>query len=75
MTGPCICVLCLEDACAADVNPVFNPVGPRLVSTSPAFVKSSAYHPAGPHDRLPKTVNQAPISGGGKVRHNLHSSL
>ena len=24
---------------------------------------------------LPKTVNRAPIVGGGRFRHNLHSSL
>ena len=29
-------------------------VGLGLVSTSPAFVKSSASHPAGPHSRLDK---------------------
>ena len=28
---------------------VFKVVGPGLVSTSPAFVNSSASHPAGPH--------------------------
>ena len=51
-------------------------VGPGLVSTSTAFVRSSASHPAGLHYRLAqKTVNRAPISGIGKVRHNLHSSL
>ena len=27
-------------------------VGPGFVSTSPAFMKSSASHPAGPHDRF-----------------------
>ena len=27
-------------------------VGPGLVSTSPAFVRSSASHPVGPHVRL-----------------------
>ena len=27
-------------------------VGPGLVSTSPAFVRSSASHPSGQHDRL-----------------------
>ena len=48
-------------------------VGPGLVSTSPAFVSSSASHSAGPH--VQKTVNRAPIAGGGEVRHNLHSSL
>ena len=30
----------------------------------------------GPHGRhAQKTVNRAPIAGGGGVRHNLHSSL
>ena len=33
---------------------LFNVVGPGLVSTSPAFVRSSASYPAGPHDRLPQ---------------------
>ena len=41
---------------------LFKVVGPGLVSTSPAFVSSSASHPAGPH--APKTVNRAPIAGG-----------
>ena len=63
----------------ADItNPDFlvNVVGPGLVSTSPAFVSSNASHPAGPHGRhAQKTVNRAPIAGGGEVRHNLHSSL
>ena len=55
---------------------LFKVVGPGLVSTSPSFVSSSASHPAGPHGRLAqKTVNRAPIAGGGKVRHNLHSSF
>ena len=55
---------------------LFKIVGPGLVSTSPAFVSSSASHPAGPYDRhAQKTVNRAPIAGGGEVRHNLHSSL
>ena len=55
---------------------LFKVVGPGLVSTSPVFVSSSASHPAGPHDRhAKKTVNRAPIAGGWKVRHNLHTSL
>ena len=55
---------------------LFKVVGPGLVSTSPAFVSSSASHPVGPHGRhAQKTVNRAPIAGGGEVRHNLHSSL
>ena len=53
---------------------LFKVVGPGLVSTSPAFGSSSASHPAGPHNRQ-KTVNRAPVAGGGKVRPNLHSSL
>ena len=44
--------------------------------TSAAFVGNSARHLAGPHGRhAQKTVNRAPIAGGGEVRHNLHSSL
>ena len=44
---------------------LFKVVGPGLVSTSPAFVSSSASHPAGPHGRhAQKTVNRAPIAGG-----------
>ena len=43
---------------------LFKVVGPGLVSTSPAFVSSSASHPAGPHGRhAQKTVNRAPIAG------------
>ena len=52
---------------------LFKVVGPGLVSTSPAFVSSSASHPAGLHAQ--KTVNRAPAVGGRKVQHNLHSSL
>ena len=38
---------------------LFKVVGPGLVSTSPAFVSSSASHPAGPHGRhAQKTVNR-----------------
>ena len=33
---------------------LFKVVGPGLVSTSPAFVSSSASHPAGPHGRHAK---------------------
>ena len=51
---------------------LFKVVGHGLVSTSPAFVSSSANHSAGPHDRhAQKTINRAPIAAGGKVRHNL----
>ena len=70
MAGPGICVLCLAD------TRLFKVVGPGLVSTSPAFVNSSASHPAGPYGRhAQKTVNWASIAGDGKVRHNLHGSL
>ena len=55
---------------------LFKVVRPGLVSTSPAFVNSSASHPAGPHDRhAGKKGKSGPIAGGGKVQHNLHSSL
>ena len=41
-------------------------VGPGFVSTSPACMRSSASHPAGPHGRLVyKTVNRAPMGAGG----------
>ena len=44
---------------------LFKVVGPGLVSTSPAFVSSSASHPAGPHGRhAQKTVNRAPYCWG-----------
>ena len=44
-----------------------------MVSTSPAFVSSSASHPAGPHAKKP--VNRAPTPGGGKIRHNFAQQL
>ena len=47
---------------------LFSVVGPGLVSTSPAFVSSSASHPAGPHGRhAQKTVNRGPplLGAGG----------
>ena len=48
-------------------------VGPGLVSTSPAFMRSIASHPAGPHGRLAqKNGYRAPIAGGGRGRDNLH---
>ena len=44
---------------------LFKVVGPGLVSTSPAFVRNSASHPAGPHGRhAKKTVNRAWGPGG-----------
>ena len=42
-------------------------VGPGVVSTSLAFMRSSASHPAGP---VRKTVNWTLISEDGMVRHN-----
>ena len=63
MVGPGICA----DACASEMHLVFNPVapygylipnmylcdvvGPGFVSTSPAFIRSSASHSEGPHGR------------------------
>ena len=89
MAGPGICVLCLADTCTFEVHPVFNPVSPYgyLLSdmylfmadiTNPDFLvceqqrqpSSGSAWPA-----CPKTVNRAPIAGGGEVRQNLHSSL
>ena len=63
---PCICLWQISQIqiCLCVV------VGPGFVLTSPAFMRSSASHSA-----CPKTVNRAPIGGGGRFRHNLHSSL
>ena len=48
-------------------------VGPGLVSTSPAFMRSIASHPAGPHGRpAPQNGNWSPIAGGGSGQHNLY---
>ena len=54
-----ICILCY-----ADTHTYLCVVGgPGFVSTSSAFMKSSAIHPSGPHGRLaPKTVNLDDIS-------------
>ena len=51
----------------ANTDCLFEVIGPGLVSTSPAFVRCSASHPVRPHSVLQKTVNQAPIAGGGSV--------
>ena len=46
---------------------LFKVVGPGLVTTSPAFVSSSASHPASPHGRHAQTtVNRAPLLGAGR---------
>ena len=51
-------------------------VGPGIVLTSLAFMRSSASHTVGPHSRPAKnTVNRVPIAGVGIYRHNLYSSL
>ena len=43
-------------------------LGPGLVSTSPAFMRCIASHPAGQHGRLaPKTVIGPPLLGAGVV--------
>ena len=58
---------------------LFKVVGPGLVSTSPAFVSSSASYPAGPHDRhAQKTVTiiiigYSPFSD--RVEHSLSSNV
>ena len=67
LTCICLCQISQIQTC------LFKVVGPGLVSTSPAFVSSSASHPAGPH--APKNGKSGPIAGDGTVRHNLHSSL
>ena len=43
---------------------LFNVVGPGLVSTSPAFVSSSASHSAGPHGHMPKNGKSGPHCWG-----------
>ena len=41
-------------------------IGPGFISTSPAFMRSSASHPAGPHDRrIEETVSRATIAVAG----------
>ena len=68
----CICLWQISQIQAR----LFNVVGSGLVSTSPASVRSSASLPAGTHGRLAHNNGKSvPIAGGGKVRHNLHSSL
>ena len=53
---------------------LFKVVGPGLVLTSPAFVSSSASHPASPHGwHCP--VNRAPIAGGRKIRPQFAQQL
>ena len=44
----CICLLQISQI----QTYLFNVVGPGLVSTSPAFLRGSASHPAGLHSRL-----------------------
>ena len=70
--GECVYECFLTCICLWQISQIptflFKVVGPGLVSTSSAFVSRSASH-------AQKTVNRAPIAGGGEVRHNLHSSL
>ena len=42
-------------------------VGPEFVSTSPAFMRSRASHPAGPHDRLAQNGKSSPHCWGWAV--------
>ena len=49
---------------------------PGFVSISPTFMRSSAINLVALPGRLaPQKVNRAPISGGGRFRHNLQSSF
>ena len=66
LTGICLWQILQIQICLLVV------VGPGLVSKSPAFTRSIASHPEGPHGRLAKNSNRAPIGAGGKGRHNLH---
>ena len=62
---PCICLWQISQiqTCLCVV------VGHGFVSTSPAFMRSSTCHPAGPHAQLvKKTVNRVPIAGCGRFR-------
>ena len=63
MAGPGICVLCLADTCTSEVHTVFNPVAPYGYLLSDMYLF------------MADITNRAPNVGGGKVRHNLHSSL
>ena len=57
-------------------NLLFKVVGPGLVSTSPAFVSSSASHPAGLHGRhAQKTVNRAGRGGSTQFAQQLESAV
>ena len=52
--------ICLEQISQIQTR-LCDVVGPGLVSTSPAFVRSSASHPVGPHGRLaPKNGESGP---------------
>ena len=56
----CICLWQISQIQAR----LFNVVGPGLISTSPAFVRSSANHPSGSHGQLAqKTLTRASIAG------------
>ena len=52
---------------------LFKVVGPGLISTSPAFVSSSASGSAWP--ACPEHGKSGPHCWGRKVRHNLHNGL
>ena len=60
LTCICLCQISTFQTCLRVV------VGPGLVSTSPAFMRSIAGHPAGPHGWLaPKMVIGPPLLGAG----------
>ena len=55
---------------------LFKVVGPGLVSTSPAFVSSSASHPAGPHGwHAQKTVIRWGRGGSTQFAQQLESAV
>ena len=61
---PCICLWHISQIQTC----LFVVVGPGFVSTPPAFMRSSASHPAGPHDRLVQktfvtAVTDPPLTG------------
>ena len=72
---PCLCawqISLIQSGLRVDV-------GHEFVSTSPAFMRSCAGQPTGPHVRpSPKTCKSDPhccIGAGSGLRNNLHSSL
>ena len=76
----CLCVLRIwilcgdgrsRYMCIVLVQTFLGVVGSGLVSTSPAFMRSSANHSASPHGGLSKKHGKS-IPHRGRGRHNLH---